>query len=69
MTEPTLTERYNYTEFTVQTALPWLRFGESPTIGQSAPDYPLWELDGTETTLSAIWRANDYTVVEFGSFT
>lgn len=69
MPDADLTARYNYTEFTREAAIPWLRFEHSPPVGQPAPDYPLWELDGTETSLASIWKENDYTVVEFGSFT
>ena len=64
-----LLTRYNYAEFTKETALPWLRFDESPPVGAPAPDFPLWDLDGGETRLSEIWLAHAYTVVEFGSFT
>lgn len=44
-------------------------YSHSPTLGAPAPDFPLWDLDGNETTLSAIWEQHTYTVVEFGSFT
>ncbi len=64
-----LIERYNYDEFVPEKFMPWMRFGESPSVGDRAPDFPLWNLDGVETSLSEIWGANLYTVVEFGSFT
>jgi hypothetical protein len=44
-------------------------FDTSPPLGQKAPDFPLWELDGSETRLSAVWSRHTYTIVEFGSFT
>ena len=47
----------------------WLNFDASPLLGQPGPDFPLWDLDGRETALSAIWSTNTYSVVEFGSFT
>ena len=69
MADQELIARYNYDEFTAQKALPWLRFETSPTLGGPAPDFPLWRLNGRQTSLSEIWSANTYTVVEFGSFT
>lgn len=64
-----LLTRYNYDEFTAEKVLPWLNFGASPPIGRKAPDFPLWHLGGTQTSLSEIWSAHSYTIVEFGSFT
>jgi len=29
----------------------------------------LWRLEESETSLKEIWTANDFTIVEFGSFT
>ena len=60
---------YNYPEFTRERVLPMLQFPHSPVLGSKAPDFPLWQLDGTETQLSAVWSEHLYTVVEFGSFT
>lgn len=60
---------YNYDEFTPVKVLPWLNFDNSPPLGEPAPDFPLWQLDGAATSLSEIWRQNQLTVVEFGSFT
>ena len=60
---------YNYDSFVPEKFMPWMRFAESPKLGERAPDFPLWHLDGTETYLSEIWSAYKYTVVEFGSFT
>jgi hypothetical protein len=60
---------YNYDEFTEEKVMPWLNFEGSPSLGETAPDFPLWHLDGKQTTLSQIWAKNRFTVVEFGSFT
>jgi hypothetical protein len=62
-------EQYNYDEFVPAKFRPLMRFDQSPDLGVKAPDFPLWQLDGTETSLSAIWGAHLFTVVEFGSFT
>lgn len=69
MTEPDLIARYNYDEFIPAKFEPWMNFAASPPLGQPAPDFPLWQLDGSETRLSAIWSQYTYTIVEFGSFT
>ncbi|RMG90274.1 MAG: hypothetical protein D6706_19935 [Chloroflexi bacterium] len=69
MSNSDLIKRYNYDEFTREKVLPWLNFEASPPLGQKAPDFPLWHLDGTETRLSEIWSQHLYTIVEFGSFT
>lgn len=61
--------RYNYDEFTREKVLPWLNFGSSPSLGEIAPSFPLWDLDGKETGLRQVWSAHLYTIVEFGSFT
>ena len=64
-----VTAAYNYDEFTEEKVMPWLNFEGSPPLGETAPDFPLWHLDGSQTTLSQIWAENRFTVVEFGSFT
>lgn len=69
MSDADLLSRYNYDAFVPEKFEPWMRFDASPPLGQSAPDFPLWQLDGTETRLSAIWSQHTYTIVEFGSFT
>ncbi len=69
MTQPDVTAAYNYAVFNRENVMPWLNFEGSPPLGQTAPDFPLWHLDGTETRLAEIWTANQFTVVEFGSFT
>jgi hypothetical protein len=69
MDELDLLSKYNYDSFTPDKFGPWMRFDESPSVGVSAPDFPLWDLDENETLLSEIWSNNYLTVVEFGSFT
>jgi hypothetical protein len=69
MTDIELITRYNYDEFTPGKVFPWMRFEASPSLGQTAPDFPLWRLAGRETHLSEIWSGHTYTIVEFGSFT
>ena len=69
MTDQDVTTLYNYDEFVRAKFEPWMRFDESPPLGAPAPDFPLWTLEGEETSLSAIWSQHTYTVVEFGSFT
>jgi hypothetical protein len=69
MNQSDLVTAYNHDEFTPEKVLPWLSFDNSSSLGEPAPDFPLWQLDGTETSLSNIWRQNRLTVVEFGSFT
>jgi len=69
MTDPDLLTRYNYDEFVPAQFGQWLNFAASPSLGGLAPDFPLWHLDGSETSLAAIWSHHTYTIVEFGSFT
>ncbi len=69
MTDADLVAQYNYDAFVPDKFERWLNFEASPPLGQPAPDFPLWELDGRETRLSAVWSRFAYTVVEFGSFT
>ena len=64
-----LLQRYNYDAFVPEKFGPWMRFHESPPVGQAAPDFPLWDLEEKETSLSEVWSQNTYTIVEFGSFT
>ncbi len=60
---------YNYAEFVPDKVDRWLNFAASPPLGEVAPDFPLWDLDGRETRLSALWSQQRLLVVEFGSFT
>ena len=64
-----LLTRYNYDSFIPEKFEPWMNFESSPKTGTMAHDFPLWNLDETETRLSEIWSQYDYTIVEFGSFT
>jgi hypothetical protein len=67
--DPDLTHQYNYDEFIPEKFERWLRFHESPKLGEPAPDFPLLSLQGEPARLSEIWSAHTYTIVEFGSFT
>lgn len=69
MNQANLIEDYNYDTFVHEKVDQWLNFDNSPPLGQQAPDFPLWHLDGRQTSLSGIWSAHAYTIVEFGSFT
>jgi len=69
MADADLLARYNYDEFVPEKFERWLNFPASPPLGEPAPDFPLWYLDGRETRLSEIWSQHAFTVVEFGSFT
>ena len=69
MRDPDAVTKYNYDEFIPEKFQPWLNFEASPPLGDPAPDFPLWDLDGRETKLSAVWSRHTYAVVEFGSFT
>jgi hypothetical protein len=69
MADGPLVERYNYDAFVPEKFEPWMRFHESPPLGRAGPDFPLWDLDGGATRLSAVWSRHAYTMVEFGSFT
>ena len=69
MTNQELLLQYNYDEFVPEKFTRWMNFESSPTIGKPAPDFPVWNLDQSETRLSDIWSEHTLTVVEFGSFT
>ncbi len=64
-----MTIPYNYPSFVPAYFEPWMRFDQSPPLGQRSPDCPLWMLDGSETSLHAVVHQRSWTVVEFGSFT
>ena len=69
MSEDDLTKRYNYDSFVPENFMPWMRFESSPVLGDPAPDFPLWDLQGQEVSLGSIWSEHLYTVIEFGSYT
>ena len=69
MSDAELLRCYNYDAFVPEKFEPWMRFDQSPPLGELAPDFGLTRLDGTATRLSEIWAAHRLTVVEFGSFT
>jgi hypothetical protein len=67
--EAELLSRYNYDAFVPEKFEPWMNFGQSPQLGKSGPDFPLWTLDGVESSLGQVLQQHAYTIVEFGSFT
>ena len=70
MDKSDIVTRYNYDAFVEGKFETYMSFDASPTLGEPAPDFPLWRLeDRAETSLAAIWSTHVYTVVEFGSFT
>lgn len=69
MQDESLVTRYNYDSFVPEKFEPWMNFEESPDLGKPAPDFPLWDTKGRETSLSEVWSEYRLTVVEFGSFT
>lgn len=69
MNDEEMIQRYNYDSFVPDNFMPWMRFDVSPPLGEPAPDFSLWDLDGEETALSSSWGKHLYTIVEFGSFT
>ena len=64
-----LLTQYNYDGFVPSKFEPWMNFDNSPKLGLRTPNFPLWMLDGTQTSLFQVLQENVYTVVEFGSFT
>jgi hypothetical protein len=60
---------YNYAVFEPANFEPLMQWENSPAAGSEAPDFPLWTLDETETSLSTLWQQYTYLIVEFGSFT
>ena len=55
MDDASLVARYNYDKFVPANFQPWMNFEKSPPLGQPAPDFPLWDLEGHATRLSAAW--------------
>ena len=69
MIEKDLITRYNYDAFTPDKFNPWMRWEESPSVGETGPDFTLWDLDENPITLHEIFKSSTFTIVEFGSFT
>lgn len=69
MSEKSLIEAYNYDVFRRENFEPLMQWDSSPALGSDAPDFPLWNLDKSETSLSQLWGENKFLIVEFGSFT
>ena len=69
MSTSDLIAAYNYDTFTAENTAPWTNFEGSPPLGEVAPGFPLWRLDGAETSFSLLLAENRFTVVEFGSYT
>lgn len=67
--ETTLSKKYNYDSFTPQNFQPWLRFDDSPPLGERGPNFSLWTLNKEKVVLSDLWGEHLYTIVEFGSYT
>lgn len=64
-----LVTAYNYDVFIDHKFERWMRFDQSPALGEPAPDFPLTALGGQTLRLSEIWKKVSYTIVEFGSLT
>lgn len=69
MSDHNLIEAYNYEVFHHTNFMKWMKWDESPAVGSNAPDFPLWNLDKSETSLSQLWGEQKFLIVEFGSFT
>ena len=69
MTDQALTQAYNYDAFVPEKFEPWMNFSASFPLGVKVPDFPLWRLDETRTSLLDELRQHRLTFVEFGSFT
>lgn len=69
MTDQELTKAYNYDAFVPEKFEPWMNFSASFPLGQKVPDFPLWHLDESQTSLLNELRQHRLTFVEFGSFT
>ena len=60
---------YNYDTFIPEKFEPWMRFDDSPPLGERGPNFTLFTLDEEKIRLSDVLGGSLYTVVEFGSFT
>lgn len=69
MADKTLIEEYNYDIFHHTNFSKLMKWEDAPEIGSDAPDFPLWNLDKSETSLSQLRGEHKFLIVEFGSFT
>jgi len=69
MTDQNLVSAYNYDAFVPEKFERWMNFSASFPLGRTVPDFSLWRLDKTQTSLLDELRQNRLTFVEFGSFT
>jgi len=69
MSERLSVSDYNYEIFHRRYFSKLMKWEDSPAVGSDAPDFPLWHLDKSETSLSQLWGENKFLIVEFGSFT
>jgi len=60
---------YNYEHFTAETADAHWNWAGAPPLGQRAPDFTLFTLDGLlELPLRELCRRHALTVIELGSY-
>jgi len=69
MTDPQLINDYNYDEFIPEKFERWLNFASSLPLGVKTPDFDLWRMDKSQTSLLQEIQNYKFTFVEFGSFT
>lgn len=69
MADTSSRSNYNYDSFVPENFEPLMRFQEAPRVEAKGLDFALWDLEGRESRLRALWEAQAYLVVEFGSFT
>jgi hypothetical protein len=64
-----LLAQYNYDRFIHEKFDQWDNFDAAPKPGTIAQDFPLWQLDHHPVRLLEVLAQNEYTLLEFGSFT
>lgn len=69
MEDPRSQPDYNYDSFVPENFEPWMRFDQSPPLGERGLVFTLHTLDEEKVHLSDVWGESLYTVIEFGSFT
>ena len=62
-------EEYNYKVFSLQAHEALDNYANSPKPGAKADEYPLWDMEGDETSLKSVLGEHSLTVIEFGSIT